>query len=171
MESPYSRGSSSLSTANHAENFLAHAAGADSETGIILALDVPGRLDRGAVDMENVNHGRLLSVAGWPVEHLSVPIAHKARHFSSVLIRMAFDASLPKIAGIPEMARPKPFIGGGTAISDPNGCKTLLSIELRKLLRMCNALVAGSCPSIVDRVSAHVPRENARNIRFRINGV
>jgi hypothetical protein len=112
MESPCARGSSSLATAIHAENFLAHAAGADSETGIVLALDVPGRLDRGAVDMDNVNHGRLLSVAGWPVEHLSAPIAHKARHFSSVLICVAFDASLPKITGIPEMARPESLIGG-----------------------------------------------------------
>ncbi|MBB2677412.1 UNVERIFIED_ORG: hypothetical protein GGI61_000958 [Rhizobium esperanzae] len=112
MESPCARGSSSLATAIHAENFLAHAAGADSETGIVLALDVPGRLDRGAVDMENVNHGRLLSVAGWPVEHLSAPIAHKAGRFSSVLICMAFDASLPKITGIPEMARPESLIGG-----------------------------------------------------------
>lgn len=64
MESPYSRGSSSSSTAIHAENFLAHAAGADSETGIVVALNVPGRLDRGAVDMENVNHGRLLVRCG-----------------------------------------------------------------------------------------------------------
>jgi len=110
MESPYSRGSSSLSTANHAENFLAHAAGAGSETGIILALNVPGRLVRGAVDMENVNHGRLLSVAGWPVEHLSASIAHKVQNFSSVLVCMGFDASLPKITGIPEMARPEPLI-------------------------------------------------------------
>ncbi|WP_312609120.1 hypothetical protein, partial [Agrobacterium pusense] len=70
MIGPFSRGSSS-STTDRAKNFLAHAAGADSETGIVLALDVPGRLDRGAVDMENVDHGRLLSVAGWPVEHLS----------------------------------------------------------------------------------------------------
>jgi len=117
MESPYSRGSSSLATAIHAENFLAHAAGADSETGIGLALDVPGRLERGAVDMENLNHGRLLSVAGWPVEHLSAPIAHKVRNFSSVLICMAFDANLPKITGIPEMARLESLICGETPIA------------------------------------------------------
>ena len=112
MESPCARGSSSLATAIHAENFLAHAAGADSETGIVLALDVPGRLDRGAVDMDNVNHGRLLSVAGWPVEHLSASIAHKVQNFSSVLVCMGFDASLPKITGIPEMARPESLIAG-----------------------------------------------------------
>ncbi|WP_162934214.1 hypothetical protein [Agrobacterium deltaense] len=123
MESPYSRGSSSLATAIHAENFLAHAAGADSKTGIVLALDVPGRLERGAVDMENVNHGRLLSVAGWPVEHLSVPIAHKARPFSSVLNCMAFDASLLKVTGIPEMVRLESLICGET----PSATQTAVS--------------------------------------------
>ncbi|MBG0510893.1 hypothetical protein I3J13_19095 [Agrobacterium sp. MOPV5] len=123
MESPCARGSSSLATANHAENFLAHAAGADSETGIILALDVPGRLDRGAVDMDNVNHGRLLSVAGWPVEHLSAPIAHKARHVSSVFICVTVDASLPKITGIPEMARLESLICGET----PSATQTAVS--------------------------------------------
>lgn len=101
--SPFSRGSPSSSKENHAKDLSAHAAGADRETRIFLALNVPGRLDRGAIGMGLVIHGRLLSVAGWPVEHSLAPIAHKARDFSSVCICVVIDANLPKLVANLEM--------------------------------------------------------------------
>jgi hypothetical protein len=101
--------------ANRAKNLSAHAAGADREARIFLALDIPQRLDCGAVDMVFVIHGRLLSVAGWPVEHLSAPITHKGWHFSRDRICMAHGAILPKIVANLKMRQRNPLAYRGTS--------------------------------------------------------
>lgn len=58
--------SSSTTTKICAKSLIAHAAGADREAGISLALNLAQRMDRGAIGMAFVDHGHLLSVAGWP---------------------------------------------------------------------------------------------------------
>ncbi|OCP21334.1 hypothetical protein BC363_28100 [Ensifer sp. LC384] len=169
MMSPFSRGSPSSSKANRAKKLLAHAAGADRETGICLALTVPERLDRGAVDMEYVNHGRLLSVAGWPVEHLSALIAHKAWDFSSVCICMVIHANLPKIAMNLEMVQREPLRARKTPSDARTAVQSLLSMYLqRPVANVQHYGLAVACPSIVTRWSAPGTPRKRRNIRFRI---